>query len=281
MPGDGDFDNIDSLDPTIPFDDDQVSEGTQHLRGIKQALQGNVSGDDLETRLLVNALVRFLVDATGATLQGDLLLEGAAKIDQDNSANDAITVQLLRNAIGSFSLELFDGSGTLFLRGADPDGISNIFNFGQFERGGAVSWRFDGVEQFRTADPALANTGCVTRDGLGALIPVGYNVMPTDVGGNPASFQLAPIHNGRRFRPNATITITVVTASLPADGAIVISNQGAGIVTVLGSGGPQFTLFQDQGTSIVGSFTMAQGNVVTLTRLQATNTYEVWGSGLG
>ena len=68
MPVEGDFDNIDSLDPTFPFNDDEVSEGPQHLRGIKQALQGNVSGDDVETRLLVNALVAALVDLTAMTI---------------------------------------------------------------------------------------------------------------------------------------------------------------------------------------------------------------------
>ena len=83
MPLEPDFDNIDSLDPLFPFTDDQVSEGDNHVRGLKNALKANVTGNADETRLLVQGLVRLLVlDDTVTIRAGNdnpaLRLRGAA-----------------------------------------------------------------------------------------------------------------------------------------------------------------------------------------------------------
>lgn len=166
------FGNIDDLDPLNPLDDDPVSEGDDHLRGIKESLQGNVSGDDLETRLLVAGLVAAFVSGAGFIVQRDT-------IDLDNSLADAITILRLRNLDGGLTFEKFPGpDGSVFVRQVDADG-SNPKNVGQFERDGAVSWRFDGNEVFRTRDIAGAgNAGVEVKDGNGVLLPVGYNVMP-------------------------------------------------------------------------------------------------------
>ena len=86
MPVESDFDNIDSLDPNFPLNDDPVSEGPQHLRGIKEALQGNVTGDDNETRLLVGALVALLMDVAGALVTGQVKVTAAAPVAADDLA---------------------------------------------------------------------------------------------------------------------------------------------------------------------------------------------------
>ena len=276
MPLEPTFDNIDDLDPANPFADDPVSEGDDHLRGIKKALQANVTGDDLETRLMVASVIRAFVDASRLTAIDELLVKGAL-LDVDSSAIDQQTVSRIRNLIGGWSLGVNAGTGRLQWDQISASGLFENIAM-TLERDGKSGLRFDGTEVFQTTVGNVHNSRAEIKDDAGLFKAIGYNVMPTDAGGNPTSFTLDSTFNGRRIRPNATITITVVGSSLPTDGVVVISNQGAGLVTFSGTGGVQFTLFLNGSTSIVTSFTMIQGQIITLTRLQATNTYEVWGT---
>ena len=72
MPLEPDVDNIDDLVQSNPIVTDDVSEGDNHLRIIKRALQGNVAGDDLTTSLLAAGVPIVIVDGAGAVVAGVL-----------------------------------------------------------------------------------------------------------------------------------------------------------------------------------------------------------------
>ncbi len=59
------FGNIDDLVPANPDDDDLVLEGAAHLRGIKLSLQGNVTGDDAESRLVIDGVPTLIARRPG------------------------------------------------------------------------------------------------------------------------------------------------------------------------------------------------------------------------
>ena len=74
MPLEPDFDNIDDLVSANPALDDEVNEGDNHLRGIKNALQGNVSGNAVSTQLLQQGIVALDVDDKGADVTGSVVI---------------------------------------------------------------------------------------------------------------------------------------------------------------------------------------------------------------
>ena len=146
--------------------------------------------------LYFDGVPKFQTLVDGAKVLGSLF-------DLDNNLTDEVTALRLRNSIGGLSFEQFDGFGTLFVRQIDANGLTPK-NWGAFERDGAVSWRWNGVEQMRTRNNLLAgNSGLEVKDALGVLRPIGYGVMPrVDV---PASTVrvLGFGDAGRRFRMQA------------------------------------------------------------------------------
>ena len=84
MPLEPIFDHIDDLNPGNPIVDDPVNEGDNHLRGIKQALQGNVVGDALTTSLLVGLVAALTVDADGAIVVGQVKVSELLPLDPDD-----------------------------------------------------------------------------------------------------------------------------------------------------------------------------------------------------
>ncbi len=63
MPLEPSFGNIDDLNPDWPLGTDPLAEGDDHIRGIKLSLQGNVTGDAAQTRLLADAIATVFARA--------------------------------------------------------------------------------------------------------------------------------------------------------------------------------------------------------------------------
>jgi hypothetical protein len=116
MPLENSFDNIDDLNPDWPLGVDPKSEGANNLRGVKRALQGNVTGDGLETRLQGGGVAdAFTVGELLAALKGLLLeVNGTGNPDTPVAVRvlgDAGGVQLGINANGDISLAQLDAAG--------------------------------------------------------------------------------------------------------------------------------------------------------------------------
>ena len=125
MPLEPDFDFIDDLVPANPDDDDLVLEGAAHLRGIKQSLQGSVSGDVDATRLLVNSLVALILTRDPGPVIA-LFNEAQEKLmDLGFLVGDDLT---LLNDTATGLLILAGAAGTVFE--GDPLGRSRMFNAG-------------------------------------------------------------------------------------------------------------------------------------------------------
>lgn len=77
------FDNINDLVPANPIDDDPVDEGDNHIRGLKQALQGNVTGDALATQLLQAGITALNADDKGAQVTGQVTVSEAAPLNPE------------------------------------------------------------------------------------------------------------------------------------------------------------------------------------------------------
>jgi hypothetical protein len=116
MPLENSFDNIDDLNPDWPLGVDPKSEGANNLRGVKRALQGNVTGDGLETRLQGGGVAdAFTVGELVAALKGLLLeVNGTGNPDTPVAVRvlgDAGGLQLGIGANGDISLAQLDAAG--------------------------------------------------------------------------------------------------------------------------------------------------------------------------
>ncbi len=266
MPVEGDFDNIDSLEPTFPFDDDQVAEGPQHLRGIKNALQGNVSGDDVETRLLVNGIIAALVDATG------LSVIDLPTLRVINSVVSQVAELKLLNATGGWTwLNQADSSELLLLQLSAADALEKVA--ATFFRDGAFTAAFDGVEAFATIAPTR-NSSAEVRDFAGAQHPIGYNTMPpTTIAG---ATTLSAIHNGRLLQLTGGSTLTLAN---PFAGFAfnILCAAATGFVQV--PAGTTVQLYEGDGRrSFAGAASMALnlGSIMTFQQTTATS-WNAWG----
>ena len=101
MPVESAFDYIDDLVDTNPNVDDDVSEGQQHLTGIKKALQGNVRGDGVYTALRVGADDVLIAESDNTTLV--------------NPANSTVSLRLQVEAVPQMTLQA-DPAGAVSLR---------------------------------------------------------------------------------------------------------------------------------------------------------------------
>jgi len=273
MPVEGDFDNIDSLDPTFPFNDDPVAEGPQHLRGIKNALQGNVTGDDAETRLLVNDIVRALLNISGLTLDGVNLFVKGDTIDLDNSLADAVTIFRMRNADGGLAFERFPGpDGTVFIRQIDFDS-GNPKNWGAFERDGGVKWRFNGAEAFATIDPTR-NSSAEVRDIGGGQHPIGYNTLPPlIISGNTT---LEALHNGKMLQITNNITLTLAVPFQGFAFNVICATAVGDIAVPAGQTVFLYEGFQRRNFAGPATLTLNLGSALTLVQNTGTS-WNAWG----
>ena len=173
------YGNIDDLDPLQPLVDDPVSEGDDHLRGIKESLQGNVQGDETFTALLADGFIQALVDALAFTVNGPPL------IDLDGSAIAGIITMRVRNDAGGFSF-LVQQNGNFQINETDIAG-SFIGTVIAATKAGGVSLFENNVDVLQTVDRTLAaqgNSAAEVRDSGGTYHPVGFNLMPlVNIGG--------------------------------------------------------------------------------------------------
>lgn len=146
MPLEPDFDNIDDLVPANPALDDEVNEGDNHLRGIKNALQGNVAGDALTTTLLAASVPALVVDADGAAVSGQVTASDAAPVDPEDLTRkdyvDALDVGAGAGLVGGGPIggspTLDVGAGNGIAVGADDVNMSGDFT-GQLDVTGDVT----------------------------------------------------------------------------------------------------------------------------------------------
>jgi hypothetical protein len=98
------FNNLDDLVTTNPAATDLVTEGDDHLRGIKNAIRANVTGDATETRLKVAGSVVLTANTGGVVIQS-------------TTANAALT---LKDSAGNSLAQLVTSTDDLFLEPLQP-----------------------------------------------------------------------------------------------------------------------------------------------------------------
>ena len=272
MPVEGDFDNIDSLDPTFPFNDDPVAEGPQHLRGIKNALQGNVQGDDTFSALLVNAIQKLIADADGVVIEDGSLDVRGQTIEVNQLAASMVAELKLQNVTGGWGwLNQADSSELLLLQFSIAGALEKVA--AQFDRDGAFSASFNGLAAFATIDPTR-NSSAEVRDFNGGQHPIGYNTLPPlIISGNTA---LAALHNGKLLQITNNITLTL---AVPFQGFAFNVICAAAVGDIAVPAGQTVFLYEGfQRRNFVGPATLSLNLGSALTFVQNTGTsWNAWG----
>lgn len=155
------FGNIDDLNPLFPLGTDPKSEGDDHIRGVKESLQGNVSGDDAETRLLAAGVPALVAKAGATDIIGSALSMFAADLTMlmrmlNNGASD-VGVVITMAAGGFIQIAETDGGG---VQGNTWIGMT---------RAGGVQLSFAGDQRFVTSVAGVQVTGQARVD---ELLPV-------------------------------------------------------------------------------------------------------------
>ena len=132
MPLEPDFDNIDDLVPANPATDDEVNEGDNHIRGVKNALQGNVSGSALRTALLQQGVEALGVDDKGAQVVGQVTVTDPAPLNPDELTRadyvDGL-VLVLQGLIDQLRIDVDLNTAQVALNTAAIADIQNGFDF--------------------------------------------------------------------------------------------------------------------------------------------------------
>ena len=147
------FDNIDDLNPLNPADNDPVEEGDDHLRGIKNALQANITGDATETRLVIAAGGQVIAIAA----DGSFAVVGFV-LSLDSEADAAADMRLL-NTEGSILLSQRNSSAAGDFRMIEGDaGGSFVQDWAHFNKGAGVRLLHANAQKILTqATGALVN----------------------------------------------------------------------------------------------------------------------------
>ena len=271
------FDNIDDLDPLNPLDDDPVSEGDDHLRGIKNALQGNVTGDALETRLMVASIIRAFVDANRFTAIDELAVKGDL-IDIDHSAFNLDALLTIRNNIGAIRMIIESVAGSAKLQQAQSDGVSTVKTWLAFARNGGVASFFNDLVAMQTVDTSAANSSAEIFDSLENPKPVGFNSLVQIA--TPGTFTVSNAENGTRQRTgNVGITITLPNSAL-VNGWTMILQKGTVTGVAFDTISAPGTLRWYKGDEIAtGNRQLQQGGICTIAQ-NSTGVYDIWGNGL-
>ena len=274
MPLEPQFDNIDDLDPANPLADDPVSEGDDHLRGIKNALRGNVQGDDSFTALLAGGFIQALVDVLSFTVKGPPL------IDLDSSGADVLALLRARNEIGGVSLSVDPVTGTIKLEQTSSAGVFER-QILEVTRDGEVRLFHPDTQSrsLRTIDRTLFNTSLEVLDSIGVGKPVGFNALPFL--SFAANYTVIAAHNGFKLRTDNTARTITVPAALPQGFCITFykgTSTGANVDTINATGGATFRFYNGEEVITGTARSLAQGGVCTISWV--TNTvYDIWGNG--
>ena len=128
MPLEPDFDFIDDLVSANPVTDDDVNEGDNHIRGVKNALQGNVSGSALRSALLQQGIEALGVDDKGAQVVGGVTVTDPAPLNPDELTRMDYVDGLVATLQGLIDQLRIDVDANTAQVGANTSSIANIEN---------------------------------------------------------------------------------------------------------------------------------------------------------
>jgi len=139
---------LNDLDPANPADTDPVSEGDDHLRGIKNAVLGNLAGDGDQAQLVVAGESVLTATPTSATVIATNSPTQAALLLLEDGGGETGRLQKTQTS-GLLTMRNSQaGAGlTLEVRNGDDDANLVVLNA---EAGGKVALSFNGVETFET-----------------------------------------------------------------------------------------------------------------------------------
>lgn len=237
MPLEPDVDNIDDLVQSNPIVTDDVNEGDNHLRIIKRALQGNVSGDDLTTSLLAAGIPMFRVDGVGAAvfrveLNGSpallFLQDGGAVEVARIQANDAgnLVIQHSKDNRGVNLAGSVGAPGDTLLFTGDPLGEAVLFNLGN----GVLVAAANGGE-VRSSDGIISSSIRLANDDGSVLWG---NLFASGGGGMTLSAEVNGSLLTLRGRTGAGGITTFAT--FQAEGQSIIFAEGVARITATGVG---------------------------------------------
>jgi len=167
------FQYIDDLVATNPTATDNVSQGDDHIRGIKTTLKNtfpNVTGAITLTEAEINNRLGNLSEDTTPQLGGDLDTNGNDINFGDNDKaifGAGSDLQIYHDGSNSYITDA--GTGRLYIQAQDnltftnSDGSETYANFGS---NGAVGLRFDNAQKLATTNTGIDVTGTVVSDGL-------------------------------------------------------------------------------------------------------------------
>lgn len=135
------------------------------------------------------------------------------------------------------------------------------------------TWTFDGV--VTTSD---YGTGGRVKDGTDVSRPIGFNVMPVyEIDAND-TFDLA--HNGMLWHKDANATVTFSCpndTTIPQGATYAVFNDDTELVTISPNTGVTLYWLEGGAAPSSGSFTIAQGGIVTVYKYSDTEWW-AWGS---
>ena len=147
MPLEPSFGNIDDLNPDWPLGTDPLAEGYDHIRGVKLSLQGNVTGDAAQTRLLADALIALLTADDGIRVKATNPVQANTLIRMQDNA-DVRVADLLVNAAGLLRVVVATVGQAMELRGSAA--APNDETMAAFVPGGEASLNFAGEARLET-----------------------------------------------------------------------------------------------------------------------------------
>jgi len=245
------FQYIDDLVATNPTATDNVSQGDDHIRGIKTTLKNtfpNVTGAITLTEAEINNRLGNLSEDTTPQLGGDLDTNGNDINFGDNdkaqfgASND---LQIFHD--GSHSRIRDTGTGDLRIHGTNVfiRGQSTDSNLAGFVDGGASSLFYNGFTKLATTSTGIDVTGTVTTD----------TARSADVVDNDGSFDL---NAGTNFTCTPTGNITLTFTNIPdgQSGTIVLVNTGGHTISAASTtkvmGADMLTTITTAGTYVIG-----------------------------
>ena len=170
------FDNLDDLNSDWPLGTDPKSEGDNHLRGIKLALKGNITGDGTGTQLKVGARATLLESDGIHELRSNVL--GSSNVVRLSSEDGVVPwVDLLSD--GTLArLQNRRPGGVVYLTGRNAADGGDV-DLLSADPGGAVTLRNNGAQVFNTT-----SSGIDVRDASGSFPVV---ALLDDAGGSLGS----------------------------------------------------------------------------------------------
>ena len=181
MPLEPSFGNIDDLNPDWPLGTDPLAEGDDHIRGIKLSLQGNVTGDATQTRLLTDALVALITTDAGVNVKATNPVQANTLLRlQDNA--DVRVADLLVNLAGLLRVVVATVGQAMELRGSNA--APNDETMAQFNPGGAAKLFQAGIEALSTSANGIV-AGVAGQNGrVDVLTSAGANGLRLESGTN-------------------------------------------------------------------------------------------------